>query len=171
MKTTTTRRSGLLRPFWAVGVALASATWIACAPAPPPSGGEASAVEVEAAFKRMEEAWEREDLETAEGAFTPDAVVFDPVPPGKFERAEGIRAWISDSFNSLEQISISTSELRVLTAGPVAWATAHFVFEAQQEGKPVHAEGYLSMVWLLQADGSHKLSVFHASHLPTAKGG
>lgn len=119
----------------------------------------------------MEEAWEREDVETAAGAFTSDAVVFDPVPPGRFGTAEEIRGWISNSFDSLEQISISTSELRVLTSGPVAWATARYLFEAQQGGKPLRAEGYLSTVWLLQTDGSHKLSVFHASHLPTATGG
>jgi uncharacterized protein (TIGR02246 family) len=126
---------------------------------------------VEAAFKRFEEAWEREDLEAAAGAFAPDAVVFDPVPPGRFEGAEGIRAWISGSFDSLEQISISMSQLRIQTAGPAAWATARYVFEARQEGKPLRVEGDVTMVWVRETDGSHKLSVFHASHLPTATGG
>jgi len=171
MKTTPTRRSDFLPRSSAVWAVLAMATWVACAPASPPRGGVAAAAEVEAALKRFEEAWEREDLESAAGVFTPDAVVFDPVPPGRFERAEGIRTWISDSFDSLAQISISLSQLRVQTAGPVAWVTAHFVFEAQQSGKPLRAEGYVSMIWVLQTDGSHKLSVFHASHLPAATGG
>jgi len=171
MKTTTTRRSAFLPRSSAVWAVLAVAAWVACAPASSPREAGAAAAEVEAALKRFEEAWEREDLEAAAGVFTPDAVVFDPVPPGKFERAEGIRTWISDSFNSLAQISISLSQLRVHTAGPVAWVTAHFVFEAQQEGKPLRAEGYVSTIWVLQTDGSHKLSVFHASHLPTATGG
>jgi uncharacterized protein (TIGR02246 family) len=126
---------------------------------------------VEAALNRFDEAWEREDLEAAVGAFTSDAVAFDPVPPGKFEGTEGIRTWISESFASLAQISINLSEVRIQTAGSVAWVTARFVFEAQQEGKPFRAEGYVSMIWVLQADGSHKLSVFHASHLPASTGG
>jgi uncharacterized protein (TIGR02246 family) len=131
----------------------------------------ASAAEVEAAFKRFEEAWETEDIESAVGAFTPDAVVFDPVPPGRFERLEGIRAWISGSFDSLEQISISTSQVRVQTAGQVAWVTARYVFGAQQKGTPVRVEGDLTMVWVRQPDGSLKMSVFHASHLPPATSG
>jgi len=51
---------------------------------------------------------------------------------------------------------------------PVAWATAHCFFEAQQNEKPVRFEGDVTMVWVRQTDGLHKLSVFHASHLPPA---
>jgi ketosteroid isomerase-like protein len=171
MRQRDTRRFEIARRAAAVHGALAAAAWMGCAPAPPPRVAEASAAEVEAAVKRFEEAWEREDLETAAGAFTPDAVVFDPVPPGKFERAEGIRAWISGSFDSLERIAISTSELRVRTAGPVAWATGRYVFEARQVGGQERWEGYMSTVWLRQTDGSLKLSVFHASHFPSAPGG
>jgi len=54
------------------------------------------------------------------------------------------------------------------TKDPAAWATAHYVFEAQQNEKPVRFEGDVTMVWVRQPDGSHKLSVFHASHLPPA---
>jgi ketosteroid isomerase-like protein len=171
MKTTIRRRSEFSPRSSLVWKVLAIVTLVACAPVPPLQRGGASAAEVEAALKGFEEAWEREDLEAAAGAFTPDAIVFDPVPPGRFEKAEGIRTWISESFGSLAQISISLSQLRVQTAGPVAWVTAHFVFDAQQEGKPLRAEGYVSMIWVLQTDGSHKLSVFHASHLPAATGG
>lgn len=143
---------------------------VACPAAPPPQVGEASATEVEAALKGFAAAWEREDVEAAAGTFTRDAIVFDPVPPGKFENAEGIRAWISGSFDTLEGISISLSQLRVQTAGQVAWCTAHFLFTAQQGGMPLRAEGYVSTVWVRQADGSPKLSVFHASHLPAPTG-
>jgi len=145
---------------------LALLACVACAATPPPQRGEISAAEVEAALHRFSEAWEKEDLESAVEAFTPDGIAFDPVPPGVFERTEGIRAWISGSFDAADQISIDLSRLRVQTAGPVAWATAHFVFAAQQAGKPLRAEGYVSTVWVRQPDGSLKLSVFHASHLP-----
>jgi hypothetical protein len=36
------------------------------------------------------------------------------------------------------------------------------------EREPVRFEGDVTMVWMRQTDGSHKLSVFHASHLPPA---
>jgi uncharacterized protein (TIGR02246 family) len=150
------------------GLVLLMMIGLACAPAPAPTGGDASASGVEAAFKALIEAWEREDLEAAAAVFTPDAVVFDPVPPGRFEGVNGIRGWISDSFEALEHISIKSSQFRVQTKGPVAWATGHYVFEAQQNEKPVRFEGDVTMVWVRQTDGSHKLSVFHASHLPPA---
>jgi ketosteroid isomerase-like protein len=150
---------------------LALLACVACAATPSPRGGEISAAEVETALLKFSEAWEKEDLETAVEAFTPDGIAFDPVPPGVFERTEGIRAWISGSFDAVDQISIDLSRLRVHTSGPVAWATAHFVFAAQQAGKPIRAEGYVSTVWVRQPDGSLKLSVFHASHLPPATAG
>ena len=53
----------------------------------------------------------------------------------------------------------------------VAWVTGRYVFEAQQGGKPVRMAGDVTMVWVRQTDGSHKLSVFHASHLPSATSG
>ena len=150
----------------AVLALLACVVGVAGAAAHSPPDKEPSAAEVEAALQKVAEAWEKEDLEAAVAAFTPDAIVFDPVPPGVFERTEGIRAWTSGSFEALDQISIDLSRVRVQTSGEVAWATAHFVFAAQQAGKPLRAEGYLSTVWVRQPDGSLKLSVFHASHLP-----
>jgi ketosteroid isomerase-like protein len=50
----------------------------------------------------------------------------------------------------------------------VAWCTTQYVFEARQAGQPVRYEGNLTMVWVRQPDGSQKLAVFHASHLPVA---
>ena len=142
---------------------------LACAPAPPAEETEEVAVvtaKVEAAFEAFLEAWEEEDLETAVNAFTPDAVVYDPVPPGKFEGADEIRSWTSGAFESLEQISITISELRVQGAGSVAWLTARYLFEARAEGEPTGDEGHLSMIWVRQPDGSYKASLFHASALP-----
>lgn len=170
MKSMNTARSRVLRP-WGINAVFAVAACVACGPSPAPRGGETSASEVEVAFKNFEEAWEREDVESALAAFTPDAVVFDPVPPGRFEKTEGIRAWISGSFETLELISISTSQFHVQTMGPVAWVTGHYKFEAQQGGNPVRIEGDMTMVWVRQPDGSQKLSVFHASHLPAAING
>ena len=146
--------------------ALALAACLACAGALAAHGPMASAAAVEVALKKVEEAWEKEDLETAVNVFTADAIAFDPVPPGVFEKTEGIRTWISGSFAALDQIAIDLSQLRVHADGPVAWATAHFVFAGQQAGKPFREEGYVSTVWVLQNDGSLKMSVFHASHLP-----
>ena len=145
--------------------------WMACAPPPPPREAEISAAGVEADLKKFAEAWEREDLEAAAAAFAPDAVVFDPVPPGRFEGPDGVRAWISGSFQALDRIAIDLSQIRVQTAGPIAWVTARYVFEARQEGKPLRVEGHMSVVFVLQTDGSGKMSVFHASHLPAAERG
>src|SRR5262245_352675 len=127
-------RSGIL-------AVLAVLMGVACSTPPPPGPPEVTAAEAEAAFKAFAEAWEREDLEAASATFTPDAVVFDPVPPGRFEGAAGIRSWISGSFEALDHIAIRSSQFRVSTKGPVAWGTAHFVFEAERGGQPVHFEG------------------------------
>ncbi len=171
MRTTPARHVGLSRSSLAILIVLSTQAWIACAPAPPSQRAVISVAGVEAALQMFEEAWEHEDAQTAAGAFTADAVVFDPVPPGKFDKPEAIRAWIAGSFEHLDRIAIDILQVRVQIAGPVAWLTAHYVFEAQQEGNPFRAEGYMSMVWVLQTDRSLKASVFHASHLPTAGGG
>ena len=142
----------------------------ACAPPPPPGEGEVSAADAEASFKAFAQAWEQENVDAATAAFAPDAVVFDPVPPGRFEGAAGIRSWISGSFEALDHISIRSSQFRVQTRGPVAWGTTHFLFEAERGGQPVRFEGDLTLVWVRQVDGSLRLSVFHASHLPTTPG-
>lgn len=135
-----------------------------------PKEAEASASKVRAAFEKFKEAWQKEDLETAVSFFTEDAVVFDPVPPGRFEGEEAIRGWTSGSFEALDQIHIGMSKLRNETSGRAAWVTAHYVFDALHEGKPAQFEGDMTTVWLLQDDGSYKMSVFHASHLPPAAG-
>lgn len=157
--------------FWIVVALLALMMSVACG-RPRVPRGLALPAEAEAALRAFVQTWEREDLEAAVGSFTSDAVVFDPVPPGRFEGPNGIRAWTRGAFDSLEHIAINCSQIRTQTrGGPVAWTTSHFVFEAQQAGKPVRFEGDLTTVWVKQSDGSYKLSVFHASHLPEAAHG
>ncbi len=149
--------------------------WLACAPAAE-EGGEPAADEatepaatvagVEAAFQAFVEAWEAEDVEAVAGTFTADAVMFDPVPPVKFSGSEEIRALASGAFESADRISIPVSEVEVETHGPVAWSTARYTYESQADGETTADEGYVSMVWVLQEDGSYKATLFHASHLP-----
>lgn len=146
----------------------------ACAPAGEEGETAAAGVEqpaataagVEAAFQAFVDAWEAEDVEAAVGAFTTDAVAFDPVPPGKFGGPEGIRAWASGAFEALEGITITVSEVSAATEGRVGWLTAHYVFEGQAPDESVRDEGYLSSVWVLQDDGSYKATLFHASIRP-----
>ncbi len=154
-----------------LSVVLLGMMGVACGTAPAPDVSETAVDDIKASLKAFIDAWEGENLEAAAATFVPDAVVFDPVPPGRFEGMGAIRGWISGSFEALEHISINCSNVRVQTKGPVAWLTARFVFEGQQAGQPVRFEGDLTMVWLRQADGSQKLAVFHASHLPTAPAG
>lgn len=126
----------------------------------------ASAPEVDAALQQFIQAWTKEDLNAVVAAFAPDAMAFDPAPPGKFEHTEGIRAWVSDTFKALSQISVNVSDVQIHTAGSVAWLTGHYVFQAKVEATPIRDEGNLSMVWVKQTDGSYKISVFHADVPP-----
>ena len=139
----------------------------ACQPAPPPRAAAADPAAVEAAYEDFEAAWEAEDLDGVIAMFRPDAVAFDPVPPGKFEGTEGIRSWAGGAFEFLDGITITSDEIRVRVEGPVAWVTAHYVFEGRQpDGELLRDEGNLSMVWVLESDGRYRATVFHASNLP-----
>lgn len=165
-----------------VGPAILAVAAISCVPAPEErEGGEQDAVEtapettvaqpadVEAAVDDFVAAWEQENLEAATGALTADAVAYDPAPPGKFEGAEGIHAWISGAFEELDQIDITLTERSVRTVGRVAWFQARYVFAAQPvqpEAEPIRDEGYVSMIWVRQEDGSYKSPLFHASEIP-----
>lgn len=157
-----------------LGVAFTVAA-LACAPAPD-AGGEAGAQEtaapmataagVEAAFRAFTAAWEAENLEAVVATFTSDAVMIDPVPPGKFTGTEAIRTLVSGAFEAQEQISIPLSELVIGTRGPVGWGSAGYVYHATSDGETVAEEGNFSMVWVLQDDGSYRATLFHASPLP-----
>jgi uncharacterized protein (TIGR02246 family) len=145
--------------------------WLACAPAA--ETGEDAAMEpmataagVEAAFQAFVDVWEAEDVEAVLATFTADAVVFDPVPPGKFSGSEGIRGLVTSTFESQDGISIPVSEVEVRTHGPVAWSTARYTYQADMGGETIADEGYVSMVWVLQDDGSYRATLFHASPLP-----
>jgi ketosteroid isomerase-like protein len=126
----------------------------------------ASAAETDAALQQFIQAWTKEDLNAVVAAFAPDAIAFDPTPPGKFEHTAGIRTWVSDTFKALAQISINVSDVQIHTAGSVTWLTGHYVFQAKVEAMPIKDEGNLSMVWVKQTDGSYKISVFHADVPP-----
>lgn len=163
----------LSRPPASAIALMCAVAWAACAPAAETDqqmeSAEPAAIAegVEAAFETFIDAWEAEDADAALATFTADAIAFDPVPPVKFAGTGGIRSWISGAFETLDGISITTSEMTVQTHGPVAWSTARYVFEATPaEGEPISDEGYLSMVWLLQDDGSYKATLFHASNIP-----
>jgi len=146
---------------------------LACAPAPE-GGAEAedtmepmaTAAGVESAFQAFVDAWEAEDAEAVVATFTADGVMFDPVPPGKFSGSEGIRGLTTETFAAQDQISIPYTEFEVQTHGAVAWSTARYTYQATMGGESIAEEGYVSMVWLLQDDGSYKASLFHASPIP-----
>lgn len=128
--------------------------------------------EVDAFVDDFVAAWEREDAAAAAGVFTADAVAFDPVPPGRFHRTEGIDAWINDTFAQLDDIDITLSERGVQTHGDVAWFESRYVFAAHpagDEGERFSDEGYVTMVLVKQQDGSYAMPLFHASPLPEAE--
>lgn len=151
---------------WTLPAVLAALACAACDKPHEPHPDVKSVPQVLLAYKSFEEAWEKEDLEAAAGMFLPNAVVFDPVPPGRFEKTEAIRGWIAGSFDGLDDISIETSNLKLQVAGPTAWITAHYVFSATLGGKPARFEGDMTINWLRMEDGAWKVAVFHASHLP-----
>ena len=157
-----------------LGVALVAAL-ISCAPASE-EGAEADgemsaarAAEVETAMDDFVAAWEREDVDATVAFFTADAVLFDPVPPGKFEGSEAIRALVAGAFEELDAIEITLTERNVRTAGRVAWFHARFVYAGQPpqpDAAPVRDEGFVTMIWVRQEDGSYRSPLFHASRLP-----
>ena len=122
--------------------------------------------QVMAGYAKFEAAWQKEDLDGAMALFLPTAVVIDPVPPGRFVGTDAIRGWIEGSFQALDDISITTTDLRMHIAGPAAWHTAHYVFEARQGSQPVRFEGDFTMNWLRMEDLNWRIAVFHASHVP-----
>lgn len=155
------------RPLALLALLLPAAALLACAPAAEEMMEPAATTAgVEEAFTTFVEAWESEDVEAVLATFTADAVVFDPVPPGKFSGAEAIRGLVTNTFEMQEQISIPVSEVEVSTHGPVAWSSARYTYESRMEGEMMAEDGYVSMVWVLQDDGSYRATLFHASPIP-----
>jgi len=128
----------------------------------------AATAEVETAFTGFVHAWQTKDVNAAVGAFAPDAVAYDSTPPGKYGNPAEIREWIVGTFKALDRIAIPVSEVKIHTAGSVAWLTAHYVFKAEAGGKSSADDGNVSIVWVKQTDGSYKISVFHASNQAVA---
>lgn len=171
------RNARRLAPALALPLAIAS---LACAPAA--DGGadaaadDTSTVEamepmatsagVESAFQAFIDVWEAGDVEGVVSTFTADGVAFDPVPPGKFSGTEGIRALATGTFEAQDDITIPYTEFEARTHGDVAWSIARYTYRATMDGQSIADEGYVSMVWVLQDDGSYRATLFHASELP-----
>ncbi len=153
-------RTGLL-----TGLALlAMGAAAACAPEGGADVPAADPAEARQAFDAFIAAWETQDLDAALGAFTDDAVAFDPVPPFKFEGPEAIRSWIGGAFDTLDEISIDVEDVRSRTEGHVAWVTARYAFRGTPvEGEAFVDEGHVTMLWVRTADGSYRSPLFHAS--------
>jgi ketosteroid isomerase-like protein len=146
----------------AIAAVIAPAISIAANPPAP----VASKAEVEKVFGKFVQAWNQKDLNAVMASFMADAVAFDPSGPGRFENTEGIRAWAADTFKTVEGLAIELRDLRVHTAGSVAWLTASYVFKGKVQGNPMSEPGNVSMVWVKQGDGTYKSPVFHASPIP-----
>jgi uncharacterized protein (TIGR02246 family) len=130
----------------------------------------ARATEVDAALQAFMDTWERADVESMVAAFTPDAVIFDPTPPGEVRGADAIRAFLLDFFAANQQIAIELSGVRVATDGPVGWTTSRYRFVAREEGEERVAQGNLTVIFVKQPDDSYLAALFHASRLPESQG-
>jgi uncharacterized protein (TIGR02246 family) len=130
----------------------------------------ASATEVQAALQSFMDTWERADVESMVAAFTPDAVIYDPTPPGEVRGAAAIRSFLIDFFEANRQIAIELSDVHVATGGPVGWTTSRYRFVAHEEGEERVAEGNLTVIFVKQPDDSYLVALFHASRLPEPAG-
>lgn len=137
--------------------------------------GGAQASAVKAMVDELVETWEREDLDAAVAIFSAEAVVYDPGwPPGKFEGPEEIRNWTAGHFESFDEIDLILSERTVRSIGRVAWFQAEYalaVRTAEPDAEPTRGEGFLSILWVKQADGTYKSPLFHAIARPSSSGG
>jgi uncharacterized protein (TIGR02246 family) len=136
-------------------------------PTEPPFSAErlARAVEVEGALQEFMDTWERADVEPMVAAFTPDAVIYDPTPPGEVRGAEAIRSFVIDFFEANQQIAVELSDVRVSTDGSVGWTTCRYRFVAHTDGEERNSEGNLTVIFVMQPDESYRVALFHASRL------
>lgn len=119
------------------------------------------------AWEALVAAWEAQDIEGVLRAFTDNAVVFDPAPPGRFEGQTGIRNWAAGAFDAFEEIAIDTEQVQVATEGPIGWVVARYTFRGTPlQGETLVDEGYVSVLWTLATDGTYRSPLFHASVLP-----
>ena len=150
---------------------LLSAVVAGCAgqepPAVPPGSTErlARAVDVEASLQEFMNTWERGDVEPVVASFTPDAVIYDPTPPGEVRGTDAIRSWVVDFLEANDQIAIGLSDVRVSTDGSVGWTTCRFRFTAHTDGEERVSEGNLTVIFVMQPDESYRVALFHASRL------
>jgi len=130
----------------------------------------ARAVEVEAALQSFMDTWERADVESLVASFTPDAVIYDPTPPGEVRGGDAIRSFVIDFLEANQQIAIELSDVRVSTEGSVGWTTCLYRFVAHEEGQERVAVGNLTMIFVKQPDDSYLAALFHASRPPEPPG-
>ncbi len=133
----------------------------------PPASTErlAGAVEVEAALQEFMDSWERADVEPLVALFTPDAVIYDPTPPGEVRGADAIRSFVIDFLEANQQIAVELSDVRVSTDGSVGWTTCRYRFVAHTDGEERFSEGNLTVIFVMQPDESYRVALFHASRL------
>jgi ketosteroid isomerase-like protein len=141
-------------------------------PLEPPSNTArlARAVEVEAALQEFMGSWERADVELLVASFTPDAVIYDPTPPGEVRGADAIRSFVIDFLQANQQIGVELSDVRVATEGPVGWTTSRYRFVAITDGEERISEGNLTLIFVIQPDESYRVALFHASRLLESPG-
>jgi ketosteroid isomerase-like protein len=158
----TLRPSAVARP---CAVALLAAALTGCAPEAP-AQAEASEADVRAAFDDFAGAFQAQDLDGVLAAFTEDAVAIDPpAPPGIFRGSEGIGAWAGGAFQAFDRIEIDIRDPSVRTQGSAGWVTAYYVFQATAAGmpEPYTAEGWVSMVFVRDEEGTYRSTLFQAS--------
>ena len=119
--------------------------------------------DVKAGVERWVRAVEGRDVEAAVACFTPDTVIFDPWPPGRFENSAGARALFNTAMGQMEKPTFTITNPVIRVSGAVGWLTADMVVKAEIATKPGKAKVHLSMVWLKEADGACRMSIFHAT--------
>src|SRR5438046_989840 len=76
---------------------------------------------VEAALGKFVHAFAQRDVEAAVACFTPDAIVFDPWPPGHFENTAGVRTLFTTALGLMEKPSFTVGNAVTRVSGAVAW--------------------------------------------------
>ena len=128
-----------------------------------PASPVVTVAEVEAAVEKFVRAFEKRDVEAVVACFTPDAIVFDPWPPGHFENTAGVRTLFNTALGQMEKPSFTIGNAVTRVSGAIGWLTAQIAVGAEIDAKRDFAKAYLSMVWVKQPDGACRISVFHAT--------
>jgi len=135
---------------------------VGCAPQSP-EAPTASSEAVGVAFQNWINGWTGRELEVVVAPFTENSVIYDPY--GDFVGSAGARDWAEGTFAAMNDITIAIRDASVNVVGPAAWVTGSYDWTATLEGETESFTdtGKLSMLWVLQEDGSYASPVFHAS--------